>query len=621
MAEGTRLKDLQEAQKKLDQILQTESMKREAVELKLQEQITGVTTDMQDQLMGLNGKFEHLTNTLAAIRLQLLNINKGKGPMEEESILGGPYPWYGSESTNNRNQHSPRNRLQMDQQGIQMINPMPRIEFPKFDRTQPRTWILKCNGYFKLVPNIPDTQKVTLASMHFEGKAALWYQNFITKQGELTWQQFVEVISARFEELKEARIIVEFNKLKQTGSYVDYNEKFEELKACMLLLKNGEYSEEYFIASFISGLSEELQSFIYMFEPTSLQQTIDLGRKQLHTLKAISKKMKNSVRPYSTSYPQVKRAHIIPNQANRSLPPKPPVKLLSASEMAARREKWLCYNCDEPFTIGHRCKHRINYMIMTEEEELSYLQETSEDDVKGLHSTQLEEVQMSLNALAGEDGLTTMRLFGECGEHKLHILIDSGSTLSFIQEATARKLGCKMSSVKPLLVKVANGQRLVSTSIADEFTWTMQGHRFTYPLRVLKNEGCDMILGGDWLKFCTPIELDYERMTFIVTLCGKRVKIQALTTAAECKFISGPSLYKLLHMDYGDEIEGFYLVTNQQVKQVDKAGEVGNEVEEVILETNEEDETKGGVFGLTEAAVKGEEDGAVGVTRGACCSR
>ncbi|KAK6145001.1 hypothetical protein DH2020_021821 [Rehmannia glutinosa] len=72
----------------------------------------------------------------------------------------------------------------------------------------------------------------------------------------------------------------------------------------------------------------------------------------------------------------------------------------------------------------------------------------------------MEEIQMSLNALAGEDGLTTMRLFGECGGHMLHILIDSGSTLSFLQEATTRRLGCKLSAVKPLLVKVANGQRL-----------------------------------------------------------------------------------------------------------------------------------------------------------------
>ncbi|KAK6160382.1 hypothetical protein DH2020_003763 [Rehmannia glutinosa] len=421
MAERTRMKDLQEAQKRLDQILQTESLKREATKMKLQEQIAGINSDMQDQMMGINTKYEHLTHTLAAIQLQLLNLNKGKSPMDEESILGGPFPGANSEGNQAR-----------------------------------------------LIPNIPDTQKVTLASMHFDGKAAQWYQSFCMKQGELSWHQFVEVVSARFEELKEARIIAEFNKLKHNGSYMDYVDKFEELKACMLFL-NGEFSEEYFVASFISGLSEELQAFINM----------------------------------------------------------------------------------------------INYMIMTEDEELTYLH-TSQGSNDSLNPPldQMEEIQMSLNAIAGEDGITTMRLFGESGEHKLHILIDSGSTLRFIQEATTRKLGCHLEPAKPILVKVANGQRMVSSQRAANFKWVMQGQTFTYSLRLLENEGCDLILGGDWLKSCTPIELDYDNMTFTVTLKGKRVKIQAMTSMAECKLISGHSLYKMMHTELNDQIEEIYVETS-----------------------------------------------------------
>ncbi|KAK6150015.1 hypothetical protein DH2020_017540 [Rehmannia glutinosa] len=239
MAENTRLKDLQEAQKRMGQILQTEALKREATGLELQEQITGMGSEIHDQMMGLNGKYDHLTNTLAAIQLQLLNISKG----------------------------------------MQVISPLPRIDFARFDGSNPRSWILKCNGYFKLIPNIPDAQKVTLASMHFDGKAASRFQNYSSKCAGQSWNQFLEIVSAGFEELKEIKIIAEFNKLKQPGSYVEYVEKFEELRACMMLINNGDYSEDYFIASFISGLSEEVQSFLTMFEPTTLQQTIDLGRK------------------------------------------------------------------------------------------------------------------------------------------------------------------------------------------------------------------------------------------------------------------------------------------------------------------------------------------------------
>ncbi|KAK6152930.1 hypothetical protein DH2020_012569 [Rehmannia glutinosa] len=101
-------------------------------------------------------------------------------------------------------------------------------------------------------------------------------------------------------------------------------------------------------------------------------------------------------------------------------------------------------------------------MIMTEEEELAYLEVTPPhgEETDPIHEP-MDEIQMTLNAIAGEDGITTMRLFGTINGHKLHILIDSGSTLSFIREETTKKLGCPLETAKPLLVKVANGQRLL----------------------------------------------------------------------------------------------------------------------------------------------------------------
>ncbi|KAK6140363.1 hypothetical protein DH2020_025894 [Rehmannia glutinosa] len=188
----------------------------------------------------------------------------------------------------------------------------------------------------------------------------------------------MEVVSSRFEELKEAKIIGEFNKLKHTGSYAEYVDKFEELHACMMMLNNGVYTEDYFIASFISGLSEESQAFINMFEPTTLHQTIELGRKQLCTMEAIAKKVKAPTKPSfgaSVNNEDFEFNTIPPPKPQYPSSSKPPLKLLSSSEMVARREKGLCYNCDETFTFGHRCKNRVTYMIMTEDEELSYMQD------------------------------------------------------------------------------------------------------------------------------------------------------------------------------------------------------------------------------------------------------
>lgn len=66
--------------------------------------------------------------------------------------------------------------------------------------------------------------------------------------------------------------------------------------------------------------------------------------------------------------------HTIYVKSSSSTTPRAPTKLLTAVEMTARREKGLCYNCDEPFVFGHRCKNRVNYLMMTEEEELQFSQ-------------------------------------------------------------------------------------------------------------------------------------------------------------------------------------------------------------------------------------------------------
>lgn len=188
--------------------------------------------------------------------------------------------------------------------------------------------------------------------------------------------------------------------------------------------------------------------------------------------------------------------------------------------MAARREKGLCYNCDESFVYGHRCKQRITYMIMAD----SIDEEQTDCVIPGF--IQEEETEMSLNSLNGQDGTTTMRIFGECNKQSLHILIDSGSTISFIGASVAPRLNCKLTPEKPLLVKVANGQRMVSDKRVDCFKWNIQQREFCYSLRLLETDCCDLILGGDWLKSCTPIGLDYEKMTITVTLAGEKVKLR-----------------------------------------------------------------------------------------------
>ncbi|MCI23468.1 hypothetical protein A2U01_0044648, partial [Trifolium medium] len=68
------------------------------------------------------------------------------------------------------------------------------------------------------------------------------------------------------------------------------------------------------------------------------------------------------------SNPQPTTAPLLSTPANR-----PRYRPLSLAEMTERREKGLCFNCDERFSRAHRCKARFLLFIADEDEELAGL--------------------------------------------------------------------------------------------------------------------------------------------------------------------------------------------------------------------------------------------------------
>ena len=65
-------------------------------------------------------------------------------------------------------------------------------------------------------------------------------------------------------------VVGEFNKLKLEGSMIDYQVKFEELRA-LLRLSQPSLTEPYFVSSFISGLKDELRPIVKVMMPTTIK--------------------------------------------------------------------------------------------------------------------------------------------------------------------------------------------------------------------------------------------------------------------------------------------------------------------------------------------------------------
>ena len=126
-----------------------------------------------------------------------------------------------------------------------------------------------------------------------------------------------------------------------------------------------------------------------------------------------------------------------PNQKN------PNIKRISAVEIQLRRDKGLCYWCDEKFSTAHKCPNKQIMMLLFDDTENS---EDSESGVvppdKGEASVESEHTEhhLSLNALNGSTSVGTLRFQGQIGKISVQVLVDGRSSDNFIQPRIAKFL-------------------------------------------------------------------------------------------------------------------------------------------------------------------------------------
>ncbi|KAL0374355.1 UNVERIFIED_CONTAM: Transposon Ty3-G Gag-Pol polyprotein [Sesamum radiatum] len=141
---------------------------------------------------------------------------------------------------------------------------------------------------------------------------------------------------------------------------------------------------------------------------------------------------------------------------------------------------------------GHKCKVMYSYMLMNEEEVQAYEEENEQVEEQGI--------------VNGKE---------------IHILIDSGSTHSFIDEKVAKALGIKTKLTTPMIVSVADGYRMMSKVICPELSWEIQGAH-------------------------NPVELDFHQLTVTISQKDGKVILRALPQKNGSMLITPDSLSGLL---------------------------------------------------------------------------
>nr|KYP36855.1 Retrotransposable element Tf2 [Cajanus cajan] len=196
---------------------------------------------------------------------------------------------------------------------------------------------------------------------------------------------------------------------------------------------------------------------------------------------------------------------------------------MSPAEIHLRREKGLCFTCDDKYSPSHRCPNKQYLWFHLDEEEVSDEPVMDASVVTGNIEPQLQsEPHLSFNALKGSARIGTMRFKGVINGLTVQILLDSGSSDNFLQPRIAACLKLPVEPIQNFNVMVGTGSALVVEGLIKRLEVTIQNHAIQLPNYLLPISGADLVLGASWLATLGAHISDYSNLSLKFMLDDKR---------------------------------------------------------------------------------------------------
>ncbi|WVZ82001.1 hypothetical protein U9M48_029318, partial [Paspalum notatum var. saurae] len=398
---------------------------------------------------------------------------------------------------------------------------LPKLHFPHFDGSQPKLWITRCEDYFDLY-GVDSHMWVKVASMHFSDAATHWLQSVEQRARICSWSEFRRMIMDRFGRDQHELLLRQLFNIKQTGTVSEYIDNFSAIMDQLIAYEHPQ-DPLYFITRFIHGLNDDIKPAVILQRPSTWDTACVLAQLQEEVAATQRRPPFRRPEPYQAPRP----SSVVPLPL--PLPPKqekwapeaarkpPDVSRGHTAEdrwstlRAYRRARGLCVKCAEKWSKDHRCADAVHLHAVQELLELFQLDDdtaavTSEQEMPG------DQLFLTLTLASVTDGPSprSMCFRGSIQGHSVRILLDSGSSHSFLSTSVACKLVGAVSLSPPLTVQVANGSTLSCDSHFPSAVWKIQDAEFSSDLKILSlPPSYDMIVGMDWLLSVSPMRVHW----------------------------------------------------------------------------------------------------------------
>lgn len=210
------------------------------------------------------------------------------------------------------------------------------------------------------------------------------------------------------------------------------------------------FSSATIVNRFIDGLKDDIRAVVIIQRPHNLDSASSIALLQEETIRDVPRREfrkheHNTSFKYSGRHGYQHHQKADPSSTtakkNSELMKHSHSEDKAATLMNYRKAKGLCYKCGMKWSPGHKCAstvplHTVEelWQVLCGEDEPEPIPPQSEE------SSDEDFMEISLDAAQGTDSCTTVRMIGELAGVEAVILIDSGSTNSFVSESLASRI-------------------------------------------------------------------------------------------------------------------------------------------------------------------------------------
>ncbi|KAL4025181.1 hypothetical protein IC575_013559 [Cucumis melo] len=340
-----------------------------------------------------------------------------------------------------RNFGADRNDRRIDgDDGASDRNKFKKIEMPVFTGEDPDSWLFRAERYFQ-IHKLTDSEKMLVSTISFDGPALNWFRSQEERDKFTSWSNMKERLLIRFRSNKDGTLSGQFLRIKQEGTVEEYINLFDKMVAPV-----NDLPERVILDTFMNGLLPWVRSEVFFCRPKSLAEMMEAAQMvENREIARVEAKMSgysggkltannnvvgktstgavagdnnnNTVFPIRT----ITLRSSVPNENRRE----GTYKRLPDAEFQARKERGLCFRCNEKYSADHKCRLREQrelrmFVVTAERDEYEIVEE--ENERRELSCIELKEdvttvVELSINSVVGLNDPGTMKvrgkLFGE----------------------------------------------------------------------------------------------------------------------------------------------------------------------------------------------------------------